>query len=340
MCLVRENEERRKSSCCVIRWFPFFIIVAMLVWSYHVLVYQICIIRVEDYVVMGLLLFFYHLLLLMFLWTWWKCICVDPVKIPDQWKLSAEDVERLQRTEGVEGIARILNNAARNLPISTCSPEGLVRYCKTCWIIKPDRAHHCRTCHVCVLKMDHHCPWVVNCVHFHNFKYFIQFLLYAELYMLYLFFVMMYEFYLICGFDVSYLKNEHTWNLVQHVVCITFNIFTLVMYSVSVFNVSRNRTTMESAHPTFFFVGGKNSHGFNLGCRTNFRELMGDKWYLWPFPIFSSRGDGLSFPLAVERLKEVRTDNQRKDDGPTRAQIVKGNVTRILGIHHTSFDRE
>ncbi|XP_016946653.1 palmitoyltransferase ZDHHC15 [Drosophila biarmipes] len=340
MCLVRENQERRNGNCCVIRWCPFFIIVAMLVWSYYVLVYQICILKVEDYVIMGLVLFSYHLLLLMFLWTWVACIWVDPAGIPDQWKIPAEDVERLQRSEGVEAAARVLNHVARNLPISTCSPEGLVRYCKTCWIIKPDRAHHCRTCQKCVLKMDHHCPWVVNCVHFHNFKYFIQFLFFAELYMLYLFCAMIYEFYLICGFDISYLKSEHTWNLLQHVACIIFNIFTLVMYSVSVFNVSRNRTTMESAHPPFFFVGGENNHGFNLGCRANFRELMGDKWYLWPFPIFSSRGDGLSFPLAVERLKEVRTDNQRKDGGPTRAQIVKENVTRILGIHHTSLDCE
>ncbi|XP_016988657.1 palmitoyltransferase ZDHHC20 [Drosophila rhopaloa] len=335
MCLIRDSSERRKNPCCVVRWLPILLILAMLVWSYHVFVYQICIKRVEGLVTMGIMLLFYHLLLFMFLWTWFQCICVAPAKIPDQWRISAEDVDRLERSEGVEAAARILSNASRNLPIASCTSDGIVRYCKTCWIIKPDRAHHCRSCHVCVLKMDHHCPWVVNCVHFHNFKYFILFLFYAELYCFFLFCTMIFDTYLVCGFDFTYLKREHSWSLLQYVVCIIFNIFTLAMYTVSVFNVSRNRTTMESSYAPHFFVGGKNNHGFDLGCCGNFGELFGDKWYLWPFPIFSSRGDGLSFPLAIDRLKD-----QRKDDTPNRAQIVKDNMTRLLGIHHGTFDYE
>ncbi|XP_017077665.1 palmitoyltransferase ZDHHC15B [Drosophila eugracilis] len=340
MCLIRENSGRRTSPCCAVRWIPLILILGLLVWSYHVLVYEICIKKVQDYVTMGTLLLCYHLLLFMFLWTWFQCICELPAKIPDQWKISEEDVSRLKREDGPEAKARILNNVARNLPIATCNSDGLVRYCKTCWIIKPDRAHHCRNCHMCVLKMDHHCPWVMNCVHFHNFKYFILFLFYAEVYCFFLFCVMIYDLYLICGFDVRYLKQEHSWNLLQYVVCLIFNIFTFIMYVVSVFNVSRNRTSMESSYTPHFFVGGKNHRGFDLGCAANFRELFGVKWYLWIFPIFSSRGDGLSFPLATNRLKEVRTDGQKKDDGPSRAQIVKRNMTQLLGIHHAALNYE
>ncbi|XP_017049294.1 palmitoyltransferase ZDHHC15B [Drosophila ficusphila] len=340
MCLIREDSARRRGSCRVVKWIPFIVILAMVVWSYYVLVYQICIQKVKDWWIMGFLLFIYHLLLVMFLWTWIQCIRVPPARIPDQWKIPAEDVDRLKRSEGMEGAARLLGNVARNLPIATCTPDGLVRYCKTCWIIKPDRTHHCRTCHTCVLKMDHHCPWIVNCVHFHNFKYFILFLFYAEVYCFFILCVMVYEFYLICGFNLAYIKQEQTWSFVSHVACIIFNAFTLIMCLVSVFHVSRNRTSMESEYSPHFFEGGKNRRGFDLGCCTNFRELLGDKWYLWPIPVFSSRGDGLSFPVAVERLKAVRTDNQRKDNGPTRAQIVKGNMTRILGIRQPSFEYE
>nr|AAY51573.1 IP01239p [Drosophila melanogaster] len=338
MCPIGEGH--RRVPCCAVRWLPALIILGFLVWSYHVFVYQICIKKVSDYLTIGLLLFFYHLLLFMFLWTWFRCIFVAPVRIPDQWKISPEDVDKLKRNDGIEGASRVLNYAARNLPIATCTIDGLVRYCKTCWIIKPDRAHHCRTCHMCVLKMDHHCPWIVNCVHFHNFKYFILFLFYAEVYCFYLFCVMVYDLYLICGFEVTALKNQHSWNILQYLVCILFNIFTVIMYTVSLLNVSRNRTTMESAYATYFLLGGKNNNGFNLGYFVNFRDLYGDKWYLWPFPIFSSRGDGFSFPLAHDRLKEVRTGNQKKDNQPTRTQMYKENMNRILGIHQPPFNEE
>lgn len=55
----------------------------------------------------------------------------------------------------------------------------IYRYCKSCNIIKPPRAHHCSICGKCVLRMDHHCPWVGRCVGHHNYKLFYQFLWYT-----------------------------------------------------------------------------------------------------------------------------------------------------------------
>ncbi len=56
------------------------------------------------------------------------------------------------------------------------------RWCATCQLVKPMRAHHCRKCNACVLKMDHHCPWVGGCVGARNHKVFCTFLLWTTVF--------------------------------------------------------------------------------------------------------------------------------------------------------------
>ena len=57
-------------------------------------------------------------------------------------------------------------NAAMEVP---------VKYCKTCNIWRPPRAHHCRVCDSCVETQDHHCVWLNNCVGRRNYRYFFTF---------------------------------------------------------------------------------------------------------------------------------------------------------------------
>ena len=53
------------------------------------------------------------------------------------------------------------------------------KYCKTCNIWRPPRAHHCRMCDNCVETQDHHCVWLNNCVGRRNYRYFFTFVLAA-----------------------------------------------------------------------------------------------------------------------------------------------------------------
>lgn len=49
------------------------------------------------------------------------------------------------------------------------------KYCKTCEIFRPPRAHHCARCDNCVELFDHHCPYLNNCIGKRNYCYFLGF---------------------------------------------------------------------------------------------------------------------------------------------------------------------
>ncbi|OAR02548.1 hypothetical protein LLEC1_07256 [Akanthomyces lecanii] len=59
---------------------------------------------------------------------------------------------------------------------SAAAMEVPVKYCRTCNIWRPPRAHHCRLCDNCIETHDHHCVWLNNCVGKRNYKYFFAFI--------------------------------------------------------------------------------------------------------------------------------------------------------------------
>ncbi|KAK8067901.1 palmitoyltransferase ERF2 [Apiospora saccharicola] len=69
---------------------------------------------------------------------------------------------------------------------STAAMEVPTKYCKTCNIWRPPRAHHCRLCDNCVETQDHHCVWLNNCVGRRNYRYFFTFVTATTLLGLYL----------------------------------------------------------------------------------------------------------------------------------------------------------
>lgn len=64
--------------------------------------------------------------------------------------------------------------------------EVPTKFCKSCNIWRPPRAHHCRLCDNCVETQDHHCVWVNNCVGRRNYRYFFTFVTSATIMGLYL----------------------------------------------------------------------------------------------------------------------------------------------------------
>ncbi|KAI9893050.1 MAG: Eukaryotic peptide chain release factor GTP-binding subunit [Vezdaea aestivalis] len=63
----------------------------------------------------------------------------------------------------------------KNIGKENLAMEVPTKYCKTCNIWRPPRAHHCRICDNCIESQDHHCVWLNNCVGKRNYRYFFTF---------------------------------------------------------------------------------------------------------------------------------------------------------------------
>jgi len=53
------------------------------------------------------------------------------------------------------------------------------------------------------------------------------------------------------------------------------------------------------------FRRGPDKDGFSLGKRGNLAEVFGDEWWSFCFPVFSSFGDGLTFPQRLSDDAEL-----------------------------------
>uniref|UniRef100_A0A1B6D9K9 Palmitoyltransferase n=1 Tax=Clastoptera arizonana TaxID=38151 RepID=A0A1B6D9K9_9HEMI len=301
-----------------VKWVPVLFILTIVGWSYYAYVIQLCFIIVESPFEKILYLIGYHITFVTFIWSYWQTVFTAVGTVPRKFKLSKEDIEKLRQVESEEAHRSILEHHGQSLPVCNRTINGLLRYCEKCKHIKPDRAHHCSVCGVCVLKMDHHCPWVNNCVNFYNYKYFILFLGYALIYCLYIVFTSMPYFIQFWQGDLEGMGRFHI--LFLFFVAAMFAVSLVSLFCYHCYLVIHNRSTLEAFRAPIF-PSGPDKDGFSLGKYNNFQEVFGDKRWCWFLPVFSSLGDGVTFP---QRVIDEDTDHLlggrqhwSDDDSPT-----------------------
>ncbi|KAI1887622.1 hypothetical protein AGOR_G00192210 [Albula goreensis] len=294
----------------VLHWIPVLFISVIVAWSYYAYVFQLCIESIEDMGEKVATLLAYHVIFILFTWSYMKTIFTAPMTPQKEFHLSHADREQLEREGRGEAHQEILKRLAKDLPIYTRTMSGGIRYCDRCQLLKPDRSHHCSVCDKCILKMDHHCPWVNNCVGFSNYKFFVLFLGYSVLYCMFItatdvrYFIL---FWTVGGsIHKNILKFVDGLPDTQAKFHIMFLFFAASMFSVSLFSlfgyhcwlVCKNRSTLEAFRAPAF-RHGTDKNGFSLGLSKNIRQVFGDEKKYWLLPVFTSLGDGCSFPTCL-----------------------------------------
>ncbi|KAI0126946.1 DHHC zinc finger domain-containing protein [Xylariales sp. AK1849] len=143
----------------------------------------------------------FNVLLACLWWTYYKACSVDPGRytFPGRTDMKAKakakqtDSGEEEEDDDEEGEAE--GETRRTTGEQVKAAKKPRRYCRKCALPKPPRAHHCRVCERCIPKMDHHCPWTANCVSLQTFPHFLRFLVYTNLSLWTLLYLLLARFY-------------------------------------------------------------------------------------------------------------------------------------------------
>eukprot|EP00732_Lithocolla_globosa_P006081 Lithocolla_globosa_v1_NODE_6785_length_1033_cov_8.297959.p1 type:complete len:317 gc:universal NODE_6785_length_1033_cov_8.297959:39-989(+) len=291
---------------------PVIFITALVIWSFYVFAYTICIAYVAKISPFAslLMLLFVTPLWMGLLASYYRIVFTFPGSPPPRFGVPPEEISAWVEEDYQRNVSQIVGEEVR---VRLTKHDGSPRYCKTCHVVKPDRAHHCSLCGNCVLKFDHHCPWVNQCVGFKNYRFFLQFITYAFLYC----FLLLLS--LIPIFVRLWKTSEHPLNVMDFQWLILFLFaaaFSTVLLGFVAFHAKlllTNQTTLESMDSP--------AVDFNVGRRNNVVSVMGPEKWKWFLPFGETNlASGLTFPIKDD---DVTGDDVIDDSYRSRTRTLE-----------------
>lgn len=161
--------------------------------------------------------------------------------------------------------------------------DSLIRYCYTCMIIKPDRAHHCKYCNLCILKLYHHCYWLDSCIGMYNIKYFLLFHVYSLISLM----IFLYS-------HLYYLEEDSKSN---QIIFLIFSILLAILIYSTFINFScvlNDKTSYEKVYPLVYVDDIEKTNDINqndhitdskMKILNNIKRVFGRNPLLWLVPV-------------------------------------------------------
>jgi len=159
-----------------------------------------------------------------------------------------------------------------------------LKFCYTCFIIRPPGSSHCRKCNNCVDKFDHHCPWIGNCIGKNNYKYFIIFIIYFNLLTFYCMFntvsyiIEKNKFYINNYNDKKLIIKNEFMSFIIIILSIIICCFITTLLIYHLYFCCRNMTTYSNIKMGEIFVFYNNPFS-RKNCRKNIYQTLIKKYY-------------------------------------------------------------
>lgn len=272
----------------IFRWIPVIIIWSSIIWSFYVYTFIFCLEEIKENEIKLIFIFIFNYLIVMTFWSYYQCMFTLPSKIPDEFKLTDDDIIIINNEKNIIEQNKIIENIIkkRNLIIFTRTSEQLYRICNICNIIKPDRGHHCSVCNICIVKMDHHCVWVNNCINLSNYKYFLLLLTYSFLTSLWSLIISLKYLFIFLQNELVFPRNKRNL-LYFSFASIIFVSAVCPLFIFHLYLLLKNRTTLEQFKTPIFFYG-EDTNAYDLGKIDNLKQVFGSNCFRWFFPIPNS----------------------------------------------------
>uniref|UniRef100_A0A7E4WD74 Palmitoyltransferase n=1 Tax=Panagrellus redivivus TaxID=6233 RepID=A0A7E4WD74_PANRE len=178
------------------------------------------------------------------------------------------------------------------------------KFCHSCNVNSPPRAHHCPVCETCVMRRDHHCSFGAVCIGHFNQRYFVaaifNLMVVASIIAWYNFELVLmkipvrpvdYWFFMFPQVAVAFrfITIYQFSMLMLFASSFAVVLFTAYLISAQVFCIYRGQTRVE------YLLG---IHAYNLGTMENIKQALGRRWpliFISPFISSPLESDGITF---------------------------------------------